>query len=105
MADAFKVLYNGQPGSSAATIYTVPGATKTVIPTNRVKIYNGSGASAQITLYVGGTTDPKRFLDVTMAAGDMIREGGLDLEATQTIAARSIPASAVNVLITGDEIT
>jgi hypothetical protein len=52
-ADAGKVLYQGQLASSAATIYTVPATTVTVVKT--ITVVNTDSVSRTFQLFRGGT--------------------------------------------------
>ena len=51
--ETYKVLYQGQLGSSAATLYTVPSSTTTFIKT--ITIVNNDTSVRTFSLYVNGT--------------------------------------------------
>ena len=53
-ADSFKVLAQGQLGTSAATLYTAPASTATI--TKTIVLANTTASTVAVTMYVGGTT-------------------------------------------------
>jgi hypothetical protein len=51
--DTFKVLYQGQPGTSFATVYTVPGASIALV--KQIAVVNTAGTTQTFALAVKGT--------------------------------------------------
>lgn len=107
MANAFKVLYQGQLGTTAATLATV-GASKSWVIKHITAVNNDSSART-FALYVGGTTASKIITPPAVS----IPNGGswewcpcdICLEAAQTVAGSASAASQVTVTIFGDEIS
>ena len=53
--ETFKRLYQGQPGNTATTLYTVPASTQALIRT--ILVANMSGSSQSIKFWAAGTAD------------------------------------------------
>src|ERR671930_395006 len=71
MADTFKKLYQGQPGTSTAALYTVPSSTTAII--RHIRIVNNDTTSRTVTLYDGGTSASNIILpDTTIPGGEYI---------------------------------
>jgi hypothetical protein len=110
MADSFKRLYKGQPGTSAATVYTVPAGKQAIIKQIRAVLV--AGADSSIGLFNGGTDADDRILpDVPLRAGSgdeadgyLVDDGTLTLDEGDTIAAVAGHAAAVTLMIYGDEV-
>ncbi len=108
MADAFKVLGQGQLGNTVATIATV-GAAKTWI-IKLITMVNNDTSARTFGLYVGGTAAANA---VTGTAISLPASGGswewnpsgFTLETGQTIAGGASVASKVTYTIFGDEIS
>lgn len=57
--ETYKVLYQGQPGTSVATIYTVPASTTAFIKS--ISIVNTASTAQTFALYRGGTAAANRL--------------------------------------------
>jgi collagen type VII alpha len=66
-ADAFKKLYQAQLPAVAATLYTVPGSTQSLIKC--ISLVNTTAGNVTATLYVDGTAAANRIANFTIAAG------------------------------------
>lgn len=89
---------------TAATVYTVPGATTATV--RNIHVTNETGTLATFTLSVGTDGAGKRyFYQVPVAVGDpgFDWDGVLVLAATQVIQAYSGTASALTLTISGVE--
>jgi hypothetical protein len=110
MADAWKRLYQGQPGTSAAELYDVPDGFAAII--KHAEIVNVHASSSDvITLWilppaVGATADQYIWLPATsLAPGERLTfNGSLSLEADCAIWADVADGAELNVLITGMEV-
>lgn len=107
MANAFKVLYQGQLGNSVATLATV-GAAKTWI-IKQITAVNNDASARTFGLYVGGTTAAKA---ITPPAVSIPAGGGWDwcpcdicLETGQTLSGGASVATQVTVTVFGVEIS
>lgn len=105
MANTFKKLYQGQPGTSAATIYTAPAGTQTIIKEVRAVVPSNAPAGATIGLFDGGLTDANRIWpDLPLAPGEMAVEDGLEeLQPGGTLAAVASVAGRVTLTVYGVE--
>lgn len=107
MADAWKVLGQGQLGNSVATIATV-GALKTWI-IKLVTMVNTDSSTRTFGLYVGGTAAANAVVPtaVSLPAGASWEwnPSGLTLEAGQTIAGGASVATKLTYTIFGDEVS
>lgn len=107
MANAFKVLYQGQLGNAVATLATV-GALKTWI-IKHITAVNNDASARTFGLYIGGTTASKIVTPpaVSIPAGGSWEWCPCDitLEAAQTIAGGASVAAQVTVTVFGDEIS
>lgn len=105
MADAFKKLYQGQPGTSAATLYTVPAATSTIV--KHIRVANPTATDRTIKLWHDGTADAQVILPaVTVQAGGWAEfDGVILMEAADTLSGQASAATALTVTIYGDEVT
>lgn len=74
--EVYKVLYQGQPGTSAATVYTAPAATATIIKSIHVVNTNAS-ITQTFQLFVGGTTNAQAITPsfVLPAGGAAVYDG------------------------------
>ena len=108
MADAFKVLGQGQLGASVATIATVGAAKSWVV--KLITMVNNDSSARTFGLYVNGTTAAHA---VTGTAISLPASGGswewnpsgLVLDAGATIAGGASVATQVTYTIFGDEIS
>lgn len=105
MAEAYKKLVQTQPGVAAATVYTVPALTNTVI--KHIRAVNMGAAAATIGLYDGGTAVTNRILpDVPLGPGEWLEwDGLLTMPTTATLAAIASVASSITLTIYGLELT
>lgn len=107
MAEVYKRLYQGQPGVAAATVYTVPAGTQTIIKEIRAVVPSSAAAGANIGLFHGGTADANRIWpDWPLAPGEMAVEDGLiTMQPGDTLAAIASVAARVTVTVYGIELT
>ncbi len=109
MADAYKVLYVNQLPIAAANLYA-PGALKSGIIKN-IAIVNQGANTETVTLYLNGIDAAHEWAALVLAPlnsdGNQSEwDGTLPLGPTDFIAGKSSPdATAVTVIITGDEIS
>lgn len=106
---AYKQLAQTQIGTSAATLYTTPAATQTIIKSIRivntdssprwVKLWNNAGAA--------GTTDADLILPQTSipAGGWAELDSTLTMAAADTLSAQAEVASKVTITVHGAEVT
>jgi hypothetical protein len=107
MANTYKKLYQGQPGVSAATIYTAPAGTQVIIKSVRALVPSNAANGSTIGLFHGGLTDANRLWpDYPLAPGEMAKEEDLvELQPGETLAAVASVASRVTVTVFGIEMT
>lgn len=107
MADAFKVLYQGQLGNTVATLATVGAAKSWIIKT--IEAVNNDSSARTFGLYVGGTAAANAVTApaISIPAGGAWEwtEVGIALEAAQTIAGGASVATQVTVTVFGDEVS
>lgn len=108
MADAFKVLYQGQIGNSAATLATV-GAAKTWV-IKLMTCVNTDTSARTFGLYIGGTAAANQVTSnaISLPASGGYWEwnpSGLTLETGQTIAGIASVASKLTLTVYGDEVS
>jgi hypothetical protein len=105
MAEAYKRLYQGQPGTSITTIYTVPAATNAVV--KNIRIVNMGTASATIQLWHGGTTNANVILPATtLQPGEWGEFDGLIVApTTEVFSAQASLATTMTVTMYGLELT
>ncbi len=103
MADVYKKLYQGQPGASPTTLYTVPAGKAALI--KRIVATNPTGTDRTLTLWHDGTANANVILPpATILAGGWGEDDGLYvLEAGDTISGQASAASAITVTIYGLE--
>lgn len=107
MANAYKVLYQGQLGNTVATLATV-GAAKTWI-IKHITAVNNDASARTFGLYVGGTA----AANVITAPNVSIPAGGswdwcpcdITLDTGKTLAGGASVATQVTVTVFGDEIS
>ncbi len=107
MANAFKVLYQGQPTTGVAVLATVGGGKTWLI--KHITSINNDASARTFALYVGGTTAANI---ITPPAISIPAGGGwewcpcdITLEAAKTIAGLASANSQVTVTVFGDEIS
>lgn len=99
-------LYQGQPGTTVSTVYTVPASTTVKLAS--VAICNTTGSSATLTLSVvpsGGTAGTgNRFMAAyTVRPNDtVIVDSAVYMNAGDFIAALQGTASALTITISGE---
>ena len=108
MADAFKILSQGQiAGAAATTIYTVPALTQALVKS--IILVNTSGASITVSVHLNGTTDAFNFGVKTRTLGSLETlawEGEtLALAAASYISVTPSAVTSVTYTVTGDEVT
>lgn len=107
MAEAYKILAQGELPIAAGVLYTVPGATKAVI--KHIKLVNQTAGALTVTMWINGNADDKLWLPGTTeipANGSIEWEGSLSLEAAVTIqGATAGGANDITYLISGLEIS
>lgn len=105
MANAYKVLAQGQLSNSVGTLYTVPAATSTIV--HHIILVNTDVADRTARLYIGGTADANEILPPsTILTGGWAEDDGVHtLETGQTIRGYASVASKVTYTIEGVEIT
>lgn len=106
MAEAYKILAQGEVGTASGALYTVPGATEAII--KHIRFVNQTGAAITITIWIDGTTDPFLWLPPTTsipANGSLEFEGSLALAAASVINGDTATANTITFIISGVEIT
>lgn len=108
MADTAKQIYTAQPGTSDTLLYTVPGATTTVV--RSIHVANTTGTAATITLGLNSAAAlaaANHFLSAVSipANGTYDWSGFQVLDAAETIRALQGTLNALTVHISGIEIT
>ena len=105
MTDTLKRLAQGTLPSSAGTLYTVPGATSTIV--KKITLANPTGTDRTARLTNGGTADANVILPaVTIPAGGFAEwEGSMTLAAADTISGVASAATAITYSIYGDEVS
>jgi hypothetical protein len=107
MANTLKKLAQAQLGTGISTLYTVPGATKTVIGV--VHVANTTNSDKTFRLHhvpSAGSADTTNALayDLTVKANDFLEFGkGLVLETGETLQGLASAAGAVTVQVSGIE--
>lgn len=98
-------LYHGQPTNSATTLYTVPGATTTVV--RHIRVINPDSVSHTVDLYRNGSADVNRITETitVLAGGSWEDDVYFPLAAADTIQGKADASSKVTVFIGGAEIT
>jgi hypothetical protein len=105
MEHSWRKLYQGQPGTSATTLYTVPGATAAII--KHIRVTNPTGTDRTIKLWHDGTANANVILPAaTVLAGGWAEfDGNILMEAADTMSGQASAATALTVTIYGDEVT
>ena len=101
MATTPKKLYIGKPSTSIATVYTVPSSTTTIL--KNIVLVNTTASDAVVTIQAGGQDFVSGY---TVAAKDtVVIDLSIVLNASDTIRASQVTASAVNVFVSGVEVS
>ena len=89
----------------AATKYTVPASTKTIV--RHIRFFNGSASAVTVTLSIGADAAGTRIFDAfTLAAREQYDHYCYHvMEAAEIIQALAGTASAVTLTVNGDELT
>lgn len=105
MPEVYKRLYKGQPGTGAAAVYTVPGATSAIVKS--IRAVNVSAVAVSIKLFNGGTTDADCiFPAIVLQPGEHLEwDGTITMAAADTIAAQASVAASITLTIHGIEIS
>ena len=105
MALAYKQLAQSQIGTSAATFYTSPAGTQTII--KQLRIVNTDTVPRWIKLGNNGSADANLILpQTTIAAGGWAEfDGTLTLAAGETIVAQAEVASKLTMTAHGAQVT
>jgi len=107
MADAFKVLYQGQPTTGVTTLTTVPALHTWII--KHITAVNNDASARTFALYTGGTV----AANIITPPAISIPAGGswewcpcnITLEASRTVAGLASASAQVTVTFFGDDIT
>lgn len=100
------LLYQGQPGTSIATVYTVPGATTVKLAS--IVLCNTTTSSATVTISVvplGGTAGVANRIASSLSVGanaTTVIETPVYMNAGDFIAALQGTASAITVTVSGE---
>jgi hypothetical protein len=112
MPNTYKVLGQLAPANTtAATLYTVPSATSTVVSAITVANVTSGGTTALYRIAIrpaGATLEPKHYIafDVTISPNDTITLVlGITLAATDVITVRTSVADTIAFSAFGCEIT
>jgi len=105
VTDTFKKLAQAQPGVAAATLYTVPAATQTVV--KQIRAVNTGTVPASIKLWHDGVADVNVILPpVTLQPGEWGEFDGLIVgEAADTFSGLASVAATITVTMYGLEIS
>lgn len=101
-----KCLYQGQPTTSSATLYTVPASTDAMLKS--IVLANTSGSPATITLYrvpTGGSAGVTNCIvpTFTVAANDTVTlDSGVCMTAGDFIAGLQGTTGAITATISGE---
>ena len=107
MAEAYKILGQGELPAAAGVLYTVPGATEAIV--KLITLVNQTAGALTVTMWIDGAADANLWVPPTFeipANGSAEWSGSLALEAAITIrGATAGGANDITYLITGLEIT
>jgi hypothetical protein len=104
MAEAYKKLYQGQPGVAAANVYTVASGKQAIV--KQMKVINVTEASVQFTLYQSGLAAANQITPtITLGPGEFaIDDDPIFLAAADTIGAKASVAASITLTIGGVEV-
>lgn len=105
MADSAKRLAGPQQlTAAAATVYTVPAATQTIV--RNVHVSNSTSAPVTFTMSIGTDAAGTRWWQPTTisANGNLVWTGFQVLNAAEVLQAYGSTASALNLTISGVEV-
>jgi hypothetical protein len=104
MADAYKLLYQGQLPSTVATLATV-GASKSWVIGHYV-IRNPTGGAVSYELFRNGTTGPYSIDSGTIPAGGKAEwDGKISMATGEYIAGVASSATSLTMTMDGDEVS
>lgn len=98
-ADVFKKLASGQLPAAAATLYTVPGATATIVKV--IQLVNTSGAGVAVTMYLDGTAAANSIGTFTIPANGQATWSGNGGWSVRDASGATLTAGAA-ITATGD---
>jgi hypothetical protein len=104
MATTPKALYHAQPTNAAATLYTVPGSTVTVV--RHIRCVNPDTVAHTFDLWRNGSADANRITEtITIPPGGSFEDDVyIPLAAGDTIQGKADTSSKVTLYIGGAEI-
>ena len=104
MPDLFKQLYQGQPSTSPAVVYTVPVGKHAEI--RSISVVNASVSNAvNLVVYINGTTAAYQWARITLDSHQFATWDGIEhLEDGATIALEASSDTAMSVTISGVEV-
>lgn len=106
MADTARRLYGpAQLAAAAATVYTVPGATTTIL--RYIRVTNTTGTDRTVTMSIGSDAAATRiFSAVTVLAngGAIDWAGFIPMSAGEVVQAYASAATALTIVIAGVEV-
>lgn len=107
MAEAYKKLYQGQPGVAAATAYTAPATAGSSVIVKHIRAVNTTETAASVGLFHDGTAAANRILpNVPLNPGEWLEwDGTILLEPSDTLAAIASVATTVTLTIYGIEVS
>ena len=105
MADTAKRLYGpAQPATTAATIYTVPASTTTVV--RNIRVSNTTGTAATITMSIGTNAAAAQIMSAVSVPANSVYDwsGFLVMNAADILQALQGTSSALTVTVSGIEV-
>lgn len=103
--DSYKLLYQGQPGTSSSVVYS-PGAGKSAI-IKHMSFANATGIDRTLTIWRNGSAGANLVAPpitiLANASGEW--DGTIALGASDTLEMAASAATAITVTVDGDEIT
>jgi hypothetical protein len=107
MAEDYGKLYQGQPGTSAATVYTAPATAGSHVIIVKIVALNMGAAAASIGLFHDGTAVSNRIIpDVPLNPNEWLKDAdGFFMDPSDTLAAIASVASSITLTIYGVEVT
>jgi len=104
MADAYKTLYQGQLPNSVAALVTVSGGKSWIVKS--IEFVNVTAASVSFQIFRNGTTSAFQTESGTIPANGLAQwDGQIGMAAGEYFAGVASSATAINVLISGDEVS
>lgn len=107
MANAFKVLYQGQLGNTVGTLATVGGGKSWIVKS--ITAVNTDSSVRTFGLCINGTGAANRItsavISLPASGGYWISDDTYVLDAGATLAGGASVASKVTVTVTGDEVS